>query len=362
MEYVTTKPIFTKGKIAHFNIADMHLFHTLANRVDFLGEGLAIIDYIGSLVDRYKRQGYTCVSLLNGDVAHKGSATDSKNDPVAQAIKLLLSFFDENYLNIGNHEITYHKNNPIYKFIDSIEDERVIRRHPQIRTSSLLRDLRVVPILEYNDFEIVFTPYGEYPERGTREKSILVMHDDLLSAHARNKLASEMPMYKIKPYGIPDETFDYVFCGHNHMVLEKWESGSTQIYNLASLGRSNVKEVDDSFRQRIIPIILSEDGNFSKIAEESITLHPRCDIVSEQEVEESKSKYEVQKDRAEVRKQLAISSTTNPLEALEIDIEASGNNELSIMFGILKSGRVVSYKEVKEELRNRKGEMEHVTS
>lgn len=362
MESVITKSINTEGRIAHFNIPDLHLFHKLANRVNYIDEMLAVIDNIGAIVEKYKSRGYTCVSLLNGDVAHKGSPTDSKNDPVAQAIKLLLSFFDENYLNIGNHEISYHKNNPIFKFIQNIEDTRVIIRHPYIRTSSLIQDLRVVPKLEYSDFEIVFTPYGEYPVRGEKEKSFLVMHDDLISSHARNKLKADLPQYKIKPYAIPENEFDYVFCGHNHLVFEKWTSGITKIYNMASLGRSNVSEVKDDFRQRTIPVILSDNGIFNSIAEETITLHKRDVIVYESMVEESKDKYEVQKEREEVRKKLAISNSENPLEALARDIVMSGVKELEVMFDIVRSGRVISYKDVKSKIQESAEETIYVTN
>lgn len=334
-------------KIAHFNIPDLHIFHKLANRYDYNAEIISIIERVGLTVSRYRSQGYKCISLLNGDVAHKGSARDHLNDYSTQGIKLLLSFFDENYLNMGNHEFSYYKNNPIFKFIKNIEDRRITLNYPHLNCSSLVDDLRVVPILEYEDFEIVFTPYKYLPVRGTKKISHLVMHDDLVSNHAFNKLSTEMPEYKMKRVFVGEGEFDYIYCGHSHMIRETWEHGSTTVYNLSSLGRSNVNEVNDDFRHRIIPVIISEGGYFKEVVEEVITLHKRADIVDEEKLEKSRLVYKNTKERKEVRESLAISQTLNPIEALEEDIEASDNNNLSSILEILKQGRLVTHQEVK---------------
>ena len=343
MESVSTK-------LAHFNIPDIHAYHSLANRYDYNAEVIAIIERIGRLVQKYKMQGYTCISLLNGDVAHRGSAKDTLNDYASQAIKLLLSFFDENYLNLGNHEFSYYKNNPIFKFIHEIEDDRVSRHYPHIKGSSLVEDLKVVPKVEYEDFEIVFTPYGFTPIRGEKPISHLVMHDDLVSDHAYNKLTTQMPEYRMKRKFLDASLFDYVYCGHSHLICETWRHGETTVYNMASLGRSNVTEVDDSNRRRIIPVILSENGYFKEVVDESISLHKREDVVDEVKLEKSREAYQQAKDRKQVRESLSISQTKNPIEALGEDIEISDNDNLRTIFGVLQQGRLVTYREIKDLL------------
>lgn len=340
---------FTK-KLAHFNIPDLHLFHSLANRYDYYGENITIIEKIGRLVNKYREQGYTCISLLNGDVAHKGSSKDTLNDYASQAIKLLLSYFDENYLNMGNHEFSYFKNNPIFKFIKEIEDPRILANYPHLKCSSLVQDLRVVPILEYEDFEIVFTPYKYLPIRGNKPISHLVMHDDLVSDHEFNRLGTEMPEYKMKRVFIPEGQFDYIYCGHSHMVRETWQHGTTCVYNLSTLGRSNVNEIDDSFRHRIIPVITSESGIFKEVVDEVITLHKREVIVDEEKLKKSRQAYENTKERKQIRQSLAISQTKNPMEALEEDIDIADNPNLNVILEILKQGRLVNYQEVKNRV------------
>lgn len=341
MENVSTK------KLAHFNIPDLHVFHSLANRFDYYSEILSIVERVGRVVSKYKQQGYTCISLLNGDVAHKGSPKDSLNNYAVQAIKLLLSYFDENYLNLGNHEFSYYKNNPIFTFIKEIEDPRVRANYPHIKCSSLVEDLRVIPMLEYEDFEIVFTPYKYLPIRGNKPISHLVMHDDLLSNHSHNRLSTEMPEYQIKRVFVNENEFDYIYCGHSHRIRETWQHGNTTIYNMSSLGRSNVNEIDDSFRHRIIPVIISEDGYFKEVVDEALTLHKREDVVDETKLEKSRLLYQNTKERKEVRGSLAISQTKNPIEALEEDIELADNPNLSSILEILKQGRLVGYEEVK---------------
>ena len=337
-------------KLAHFNIPDIHAYHSLANRFDYNAEIIAIIERLGRLVKKYKMQGYTCISLLNGDVAHRGSSKDTLNDYAFQAIKYLLSFFDDNYLNLGNHEFSYYKNNPIFKFIRQIEDGRVLRHYPHIKCSSLTEDLKVVQRLEYEDFEIVFTPYGFTPVRGNKPISHLVMHDDLVSDHAYNKLISEMPEYRMRRKFLEANKFDYVYCGHSHLIRETWTQGNTTIYNLASLGRSNVTEINDAQRQRIIPVILSENGYFKEVVEETITLHKRQDVVDEDKLQKSREAYEKAKDRKQVRESLSISQTKNPIEALAEDIEVSDNDNLKAIFSLLQQGRLATYRQVESLL------------
>lgn len=341
MENVST------NKIAHFNIPDIHAFHSLANRYDYNAEIVSIIERLGRMVKKFKMQGYTCISLLNGDVAHRGSSKDTLNDFAFQAIKLLLSYFDENYLNVGNHELSYYKNNPVFKFIKEIEDTRLLQVYPHLKCSSLTEDLRVVPRLEYEDFEIVFTPFAFNPIRGDKKYSHLVMHDDLVSDHSFNKLATEMPEYKMRRKYVKESEFDFIYCGHSHLIRETWQHGDTTVYNLSSLGRSNVNEVNDSFRHRIIPVILSENGYFKEVVEETITLHKRVDIVDEKKLEKSREAYQAAKERKQTRESLSISKTKNPIEALAEDIEVSENPNLSVIFDILKQGRLVTYNEVK---------------
>lgn len=342
------------NKIAHFNIPDLHVFHSLANRYDYKSEIIAIIERIGRIVYKYKQNGYKCISISNGDLSHKGSSKDTLNDHSVQAIKLYLSYFDENYLNLGNHEFSYFKNNPVFKFIREIEDPRVRMNYPHIKCTSLVEDLRVVPILEYEDFEIVFTPYGYYPERGKKPISHLVMHDDLVSDHAYNKLTTEMPEYKLKRKFIAADQFDYVYCGHNHLTRETWFQGKTKIYNLASLGRSNVNEVDDSSRHRVIPVILSENGFFKEVVEEAITLHKRADVIDEDKLIASRLAYQATKERKVTRESLAISQTKNPIEALEEDILVAENDNLTAILDILKAGRVVTFAEVRKKMEEKK--------
>lgn len=342
-----TEDVRTKNLTAFFNIPDIHAYHSLANRYDYHAEIMGVADRIGRLVAKYREQGYRCISLFNGDVAHRGSAKDSLNDYATQIIKLLLSYFDENFLNIGNHELSYYKNNPIWKFIMEFEDQRLITNHPYIKCTSTTQDLRVVDKLEYEDFEIVFTPYKYKPVRGKKRYSHLVMHDDLISNHAHNKLSTEMPAYKMNRVFVDKDEFDYVYCGHSHMIRETWLHGTTTVYNLSTLGRSNVNEVNDSFRHRIIPVIISEDGYFKEVIEESITLHKREDIVDEEMLEQKRELYQETKERKDVRKRLSISQTKDPIQALTEDIEVADNPKLTAILSILKQGRLVRYEEIK---------------
>lgn len=337
MEFVTT------DNDAWFVLTDMHFFHSLANRYDYFGENKAIVDRIGKMVLNYKDEGYKTHAIIGGDLAHRGSANDQLNDYAVQLIKYLLSFFDEKYLNMGNHEFSYFKNNPVFKFIKEIQDDRILKKYPHVRGTSLVEEIKVVPSLEFKDFEIIFCPYGFFPIRGDRETSLLIMHDKLLSDSMHTKLGTLAKGYKVMRTVIPEDAFDYIFCGDQHMAYEQWYLGKTKVYNLSTLGRTNVNEIDDSFRERIIPVILSENGNFKEVVDEPIVLHKRSAIVDESKLDVSREKYQGTKDRKEMRESLGISRTKNPIEALLEDIEISGNQVLKRMMDDILAGRLVEY-------------------
>lgn len=340
----------TTNKIAHFNIPDLHAFHSLANRIDYNSEILSIVQRLGLMVTKYKQEGYQCIALLNGDVAHRGSTKDTLNDYASQIIKLLISYFDETYLNFGNHEFTYYKNNPILKFIRDIEDPRIRKFYPHIVGTSLTPDIKVVPELTYTDIGIGFTPYGMVPAPIQKKYRHMVMHDDLMSDNALNRLTFEMPEYKIHRRVLMPDEYDYVYCGHAHLVCEQWNMGETLIYNMASLGRSNAAEVRDDMRHRIIPVIVVEDGYFKEVIEEPLTLHKRVDVIDEEKLLKSQLAYQATKARKETRESLTINQSVNPLEALMDDVHLSENPFLISIMDIIKQGRLVNYKEVNRKV------------
>lgn len=336
-------------KRAHFNIPDLHAYYKLANRFDYYAEILAIIKKVGQIVEKYRAMGYECIALYNGDVAHQGSKSDSLNDYAVQAIKLLNSYFDECYLNFGNHEFTYHKNNPILKFIHEIEDRRVLRTHPYLTPTSTVPIIRAVMMLEYEDFEIMFTPYKMKPLRGTKKYSMLIMHDDLVSDRGLSNIARALPNWDFQRLNEDVSEFNYVFCGHAHLAYDIWDVGGTKIYNLASLGRTTAKEVIDSDRKRTIPIILSEGGYFKEVVEEHLLLHKRADVVDETQVEAAQEAYSLTKEVKEIARDLSYSDNLNPIEALLEDISLGVNPAIPQMVRILQQGRLVSWKDIVQD-------------
>src|SRR5690606_4256580 len=103
-----------------------------------------------------------------------------------------------------------------------------------------------------------------------------------------------------------EDAFDYIFCGDQHMAYEQWYLGKTKVYNLSTLGRTNINEIDDSFRERMIPVIISENNKFKEVVDEPIVLHKRSTIVDESLVEVNREKYLHTKDRKELRESLSI--------------------------------------------------------
>lgn len=332
-------------KEAIFIITDLHFYHSLANRYDYFAENLSIIERIKRIVTRYRQEGFTKITcILGGDVAHRGSANDLLNDKATQLTRYILSLFDQNFANLGNHEFTYFKNNPLWKFIKEIEDDRIKSRYPHIKGTSLIEELRVIPRLEYEDFEINFCHFSMIPTKGDKEKSILVMHDKLLSDAAYTKMNSLAKGYRVMRSLVQEDMFDYVFCGDQHMSYEKWNLGKTLVYNLSTLGRTNVLEIDDGFRERLIPVILVENGKFAGIEDELIILHKREDIVDEEKVAVSQAKYQEVKARKEALDAMGYAMSDSPIESLVQDLKNSEQTTLLQVLEQIVSGKLVEYK------------------
>ena len=95
---------------------------------------------------------------------------------------------------------------------------------------------------------------------------------------------------------------------------------------LASLGRSNVTEVNDDFLERNVPAVLIDDGHYSRVENNLFLLPDRQSSVREDIVKEQKAAYQVVKEQRELKNYSPMGD--DPVN----EIENVCNGSLLLMF------------------------------
>jgi len=227
-------------------VPDLHFSSHKQNRFNYYGECLDVIEQIHDINNRAIADEKFLISL--GDIVDRGKSIVGLYNKVSQLIKLLIESFDATYITLGNHEKTYHADNPIFSFIQSFDTEAL--RGWKAKPESLTPEIIVTDRLGFEDVEFVFRPYGTSVDKVSDKIGILFMHDNLYPSEARTLVP-----YVKHNYAQSIEEFDFVFNGHLHSIRTPWNLGNTQIHNLGSLLRTKSDEVSDTDLIRLIPVI-----------------------------------------------------------------------------------------------------------
>lgn len=261
---------------AYLLITDLHLFPTLVNRKDYLSELLPVLSKIESLLDSYREKGYHTHLIFLGDIFHRGFSKVSQAFPLQDIIRYLCSKADTSYSLVGNHELSYYKENPFWYLISELEDlslRDISTIKQPLGTSNVLR---IPAFIRDGDTTISFNHYGtniKLPDANAKV-NIGLFHQDIGDNDITRMWGEFTPVESISNY-------DYCFFGHLHQAYGKYQiNGKFTAYYLGSLGRTNHIEVDDSNLERMIPVIITEDGKFQNIEEHTIILLSRAESIS----------------------------------------------------------------------------------
>jgi len=323
---------------AYILLQDLHLALKKANRFNYSEECYAVLNFIHTLADKYRNLQCNKVSGISlGDLSDRGYNTRKEYSGVTQMIKWLIKAFDDFYLNFGNHEITYCKDNPVYHFIRDIQNKAIRTAHSKIVCESKINEILTPERLEFEDFEILFQGWNTYLTPNLKKQSFLLLHQTMLTQASLSAVRAEL-QYEEHNYNQDFTGIQKVYAGHSHTVIERWHINDTEIINLGSLLRTNVNEVSDLNLRRHIPVILVEDGYLSKIIYEPLDLHKRALIIDEDSLkrgQEANREYAFQhkvKERA-----LAPSlELGNPIDNLTSRIKSQGDDNLMTLFEELR--------------------------
>lgn len=304
-------------------VSDLHKsYKNLANRIDYSSEIEFVENKIISLSSEYRSLGYNTNLIFMGDIFHSSFRSVSAALKTNTEFRKFSKHFKKVFSVIGNHELTYYNNNPFWYLINNFKTKRIKDlRETKVGTGVIDIYDRIID----GEVEIIFNHYnaGIYPATPDMY-SIGLFHQDIMFSQVVDDASSKgRNVFKTSEF-LDMETYNkldsYNYCmfGHNHMLYGKWEDTDRNlvIHNIASLGRTNHKEVDNNFLERVIPAIIIEDGKLANIELNKFDLPSRELCVNEEEVSLSQDKYKLTKERKEIREYDCMND--NPVSSLKL--------------------------------------------
>lgn len=309
------------GRNAYLIVTDLHFsYKNLRNRYDYRAEVLDACKFIINLAADYKRKGYTITLLLLGDVFHRSYSDVFNACTDNNFFYMWANTFGEIYSVIGNHELSYYSSNPFYTLVSDIESDKVqsiLNRVWQPVGSAGV--IKVVDSLEDGEVLFHFNHFGTTIAKPVVGKhNIGLFHQDIVNSEILNNSAEKLglPVHgvltDIEGSGIFNG-YDYAFLGHLHTVYGTFQTNAgTILCYLASIGRTNINEVNDNFLERNIPVVCVEDGKLTGMFDNKFSLMKRADCVHEMEVLENREKADLRQNIKQIKSQPGYSD--NPVD------------------------------------------------
>lgn len=191
-----------------------------------------------------------------------------------------------------------------------------MRRKYIERTDSLglSNTIRVVDKLEDGNVDFYFNHNSTAVQSvsvNDDKVAIGLFHQDLIDPAIVEEMKNR---YGNEYYGLTRELdnayeltgYNHCFFGHIHTAYGIWKAGDVYLHYLASLGRTNEREVNDSMLERNIPCIVVEDDRFVAIEDNFVVLPDRKTCISESNVIENRQEYQERKTVRELRDYVPI--------------------------------------------------------
>jgi len=300
-------------------LADFHANNYKRNRYDYSAEVYSVADKIHQIAEKERNFTQGEVNAIStGDIVDHSKKSREQYTKVYNQLRYLIKPFDKFYLTFGNHEVTYSKDNPIYAFMTDIQNEPFASLYKKVRPEGLWNEVLTPERISMNGTDILLYSWKTSPKL-IQPHGIIVMHDDLISDNA----LAQNAMFVKGRYNVATQGITHIFSGHVHTVVEEWDYRGAKVYNLGSLLRTSVSEVEDDYRTRYIPILrFDEEGCFSEVVLEQFKLHQRKDIVDE---------VAYQKSREKTRESMQRKKLTEEINSLQVISMFGDDNPLDIV-------------------------------
>ena len=241
---------------------------------------------------KYHSKGYSVKPIFLGDIYDRGYKSITGAILDQNFIISLYMQLGTCYAVLGNHEISFAKNNPYCTLCTEIESEK-IRGLSSLTWApvGIIPAIRLVDTLVDGDVVFHFNHYGTRIETPVAGKvNVGLFHQEI----AINEIIQDAEtQYKKSIYSefivkVQESFFtgyQYCFLGHLHDLYGIYQldtnSGSCILQCLSTLGRPQVSEVNDLMLERDIPVVIVDDGHFIAIEHNTFDLPDRKSCVKE---------------------------------------------------------------------------------
>lgn len=355
---------YTKMVNAYLLISDLHdTDANIPNRINYQNEIIHVKNKIIEVCTSYKDKGYCVYPIFMGDIINRSYKGVIDGININNFLVLLSSEIGQCYSLVGNHELSFYKNNPFWATIRDMSSAKIANLRDKVwQPQGMLNVLRVVDMIEDGEVLIHFNHYSTPISKPLEGKvNIGLFHQDILFRGITSyiKEVYETTIWDNYIQYVDDSSilngYKHAFLGHFHEIYGSWmwednnTSYETQITYLASLGRPKHVEVRDNFLERNLPAIIVKDGTFSHIEDNKFQLLPRHLCVKEDIVEKQKNSLEHRKAKKELINYFSYND--DPIENIKGRLMANGENDL-IIFEELTSPNGTFEKQVNAEFNS----------
>lgn len=301
-------------------------------RVDYVEECKSYASRVLTMLEKQKElldpEQDKLIVIYMGDINHREFSTLDAFLYWLQYFIRLNEICDGNvYSVMGNHEVTYARNNLFWMLAD-IQSPWVLENTKHVNKFNLLAPLiKVVDDLVLDDTMFLMGHYNRdmssYSDKTIPpdiKNVILLSHNQILNSTIathfkencnRDMIPQHIRYESLEKTGILPRTsrLRHVYVGHMHKAYGKFEYESIvegteyklTLDYLASIGRTNVQEIADDFCERNIPNI-QVAPNYLDCDSSKFMLVSRGVVVDEKIVAQRRETYSSQKEIRELRR------------------------------------------------------------
>lgn len=273
------------------------------NRISYENETIYVKKELIKRVIETNKKGYNSYILFLGDIYDKGFNDSTQSMVAFDTMVYLNSICKGLYSVIGNHELTYKKNNPFWTLVSNLNPNMINLPTSNLKISGVSGILNVTDRLVDGDTVFNFNHYGSGVLKPLQDKiNIGLFHQNITckpavdSAGLRGLDDFETRSIKLEEHDVL-RGYNYSFFGHFHKYYGKWQIDDGRfLYYLGSLGRPNYSEVLDTYLERTIPCVYVEDGHFTGVGDYKFNLMDEASTLKKTEIEKQVEKRKKRKE------------------------------------------------------------------
>ena len=319
-------------------------------------------------IERINQEIYTCirecenpVAIHAGDLYHQSIPSLDLAERYSAYPKTMHLLTDKrNYSVVGNHEITYNRNNPFWN-LSSLNSDFILKKshsvtdETNLTSSELLKLKKDSPIKIYDELRIGKTlfVFGHYSALFTQDLDLTdieevyvishnaILEDEITEALIENGMQNNVQYLHAKNIfnsGILPDTVKLkgVFVGHMHSAHGKFQIEEDNknffIQYMGSLARTQVGEFTEN-NTRELPILRIRDGRVQHIDYYTINLAAKHLSIDKSLVEANREKREAVKKHDEIC-EVSVTAEDNLLDTIKAHLSETASQELEMLISI----------------------------